>query len=402
MSARRSLLLLAHRNPWPPTKGEKLRLHGLMRHLAERWDIWLGAGVDAAEDWPVRDAIAPLCAEAFHADLRGRSRPRSALRALAAGEPVTYAHFRDPALEAWVAERTGARPFDAVMAYSSGVAPALAAVRRPTRTVIDFVDVDSAKWTALAETAKGPMRAIYAREGRLMAAEERRLARMADASLVVTEAEADLFHRVTGVPATVVGNGVDLAYWAEGGHLPSPYPDDGRARIAFTGAMDYEPNVEAALRFAEAILPKLTGVEFVIAGGNPVRAVQALDARGDVRVTGRVEDMRPYLAHATLAVAPLRVARGVQNKVLEAMAAGTPMVASPEALSGIEAQGSVPAPATDDAFAAEIDRLLADPQARAALADRARDAVERGYAWRARAAELDAVLRGEAEGTEAA
>ena len=247
MTAKPKLLFLAHRIPYPPNKGEKLRAYHLIRGLAERYDIWLGAPIDEADDWRWRDALDGLCAETHMADGRGRSRHRSALAALARREPVSFAYFRHASLMNWVRRVTGEHRFEAALLYSSGTMPYLDAMTQaPDRLIVDFVDVDSEKWRVLGE-AGGAMGHVYAREAKLMQRAERTLAQRADAGLLVTEAEADLFGQVTGITERIhaIGNGVDIETWQDAAALPSPYDDDSRQRIIFTGAMDYVPNVEA-------------------------------------------------------------------------------------------------------------------------------------------------------------
>ena len=385
-----TLLFLAHRIPYPPTKGEKLRAFNLLKGLSETYDIWLGAPLDDPDDWQYRDALDEWCIETHIADIRGRTRHRAAVEAVARGEPVSYSYFRERGLMNWVTKLTSERTFDAVFVYSSGAAPYLKAIRRqPTATIMDFVDVDSEKWRVLGETAKGPMKHVYAREAKLLRAEERRLGAMADASLLVTDAECALYTELTGLPASTVGNGVDTEYWGASKTIQSPYSET-RPRVIFTGVMDYEPNVEAVTWFAAEAMPKLraTGrnVEFVIAGGRPTKGVQALGEADDITVTGRVEDMRGWLGHADLAVAPLLLARGVQNKVLEAMAAGTPVLTTTPALTGIDAVQGRDALVceTGDAFADAICALLDDPARRDAMAKSAQKFVRDGYGWGAK------------------
>ena len=395
------LLFIAHRIPYPPTKGEKLRAFNLLKGLAAHYDVTLGAPVDDPDDWHHRDALAPWCFETYFADIRGRTRQRAAFEAIAKGEPVSYAYFRQREMMNWVSTKTSEQQFDAVFVYSSGAAPYLKAIRRaPDATIIDFVDVDSEKWKALAETSKGPMRAIYAREARLLAAEEARLGNLADASLLVTDAEAALFSKITGVFRSIatVGNGVDTDYWGASRSIASPYETDGTARIIFTGVMDYEPNVDAVCWFAEEALPHLRArrrdVEFVIAGGRPAKAVEALAEQPDIRVTGRVEDMRGWLGHADLAVAPLRIARGVQNKVLEAMAARTPILTSIPALTGIDALPGTNAVTCETGieFADGIVNLLDDPGRREAMAASAQAFVTREYSWPSKVETLRTII----------
>ena len=396
------ILFLAHRIPYPPHKGEKLRAYHLIKGLAEKYDVFLGAPVDDPDDWQHRNALDDLCVETCIADGRGRSRQRAAVEAVARREPVSFAYFRHKTMTEWVRKVTREHRFEAAILYSSGTAPYLAAMEtQPERLIVDFVDVDSEKWRVLGETQGGVMGKVYAREAVLMRAAERKLAQRADASLFVTDNEAALFERVTGVTERVhaIGNGVELEGWQDADALPSPYPDDGHARVIFTGAMDYVPNVDAVTWFANEAMPRLREagrkVTFVIAGSNPTKSVQAL-ARDDVEVTGRVPDMKPYLVHADLAVAPLQLARGVQNKVLEAMAARLPVVVTGAALDGIGAvhDESVSVAATGAEFATAIATLLDDPARAASLAGAARKLIENDYSWAARIEALERVIAG--------
>ena len=395
-----TLLFLAHRIPYPPTKGEKLRAYNLLKGLSETYDIWLGAPLDDPEDWQYRDALDAYCVETHIADIRGRTRHRAAVEAIARREPVSYAYFRERGMMDWVAKRTSERAFDAVFVYSSGAAPYLKAIRRAAgATIMDFVDVDSEKWRVLGETSKGPMKHVYAREAKLMRAEECRLGALADANLLVTDAECALFTELTGLPAQTVGNGVDTAYWGAAKTIESPYSGK-RERVIFTGVMDYEPNVEAVTWFAAEAMPKLRAmgrsVEFVIAGGRPTKGVQTLGEAEDITVTGRVEDMRGWLGHADLAVAPLLLARGVQNKVLEAMAAGTPVLTTTPALTGIDAVPGQDALVceTGESFATAICALLDDPARQSAMAAAAQKFVQDGYGWGAKVSGLVEIIEG--------
>ena len=215
-----------------------------------------------------------------------------------------------------------------------------------------------------AETASGPARAIYRREGRTLLALERRAAARADAVLLVSRAEAELFASLAPEAAArthAVGNGVDLAYFDPSRDFPNPLDD--RPAIVFTGVMNYRPNVEAMVWFVEQVMPRLRARAAApclwIVGVNPSPSVLAL-AGPDVRVTGRVPDVRPYLRHAQVAVAPLQIGRGIQNKVLEAMAMGLPVVATPQAREGLDAcqDDELLTAANPADFAAAIGRVL--------------------------------------------
>jgi sugar transferase (PEP-CTERM/EpsH1 system associated) len=258
------------------------------------------------------------------------------------GEPLTVGMYRDRVLQAWVDRLLAARKVDLVLCYSSGVAPLVMGHDR-LRRVMDFVDVDSDKWQQYAQQARGGLkRWVYRREARCLAQFERTVATRFDASVLVSEAEAAFFRdlvpesadKVHGIP-----NGVDAAYWDPSLACPSPYQSGERA-VVFVGAMDYRANVDAARWFAHDVWPRIAArrqdARFYIVGSHPTAAVRALAQLAGITVTGRVEDVRPYLAHAHVVTAPLRIARGVQNKVLEALAMGKVLLATPEAYEGVE------------------------------------------------------------------
>jgi sugar transferase (PEP-CTERM/EpsH1 system associated) len=339
--------------------------------------------------------------QAHCADLRviEIDRARQKLLSLARarpGRPLTLGYFSDVRLRDWVRAKL-AGGIDRAFVYCSAMAPYLmqeAGVRR----VLDMVDVDSAKWGEYAARASWPARAVWAREARTLLAFERLAAQEFDRTLFVSQAEAAAFVRLAPEAAARVGwmdNGVDLDKFSPAHVFPPPLPDAAPYAV-FTGTMDYWPNVDAVVWFAEAVLPAVRarhpGARFVIVGANPAPAVQKLAERPGVVVTGRVPDVRPYLAHAALVVAPLRVARGTQNKVLEAMAMGRPVIATPQAFEGLRAlPGRDLLVGADASALATLAAEVLDGR-HAALGAAARAAVERDYAWEATLAGLDALF----------
>ncbi|MDX6749968.1 TIGR03087 family PEP-CTERM/XrtA system glycosyltransferase [Geminicoccaceae bacterium 1502E] len=393
------ILFLAHRLPFPPDKGDKIRSWHLLRHLAARHRVRLGAFVDAPEDWAHRTALEEICAEVFLRPLSRRQLAWRAGRALVEGRPLTVAAYADPAMRRW-AGRKLASGTDLVFAFSGAMAQFFGHARQPR--ILDLVDCDSEKWRALAKSSSWPRSALWRREARLLLAWERRAAAASSRTLLVTEAERRLFLERAPEAACstgVLGNGVDAAFFDPASSLPDPWPADGRPRLVFTGLMDYPPNVEAVEWLARRVLPALRRemarpVCFAIVGARPVPRVMALAADPQVLVTGRVPDVRPWLRWADLAVAPLRVARGVQNKVLEAMAMGKAVVCSPEARTGIEARPGDEIVEAEGAagFTAAIRRLLGDSGQAEEIGVRARMLVLRDLGWPARLAALDALV----------
>ncbi|MBI3154389.1 MAG: TIGR03087 family PEP-CTERM/XrtA system glycosyltransferase [Burkholderiales bacterium] len=391
------VLYLVHRLPYPPDKGDKVRSYHLLRHLAARHEVLLGTFVDDPADEPHVDAVRRWCSEVMTVRLQPRRARIASLSGLARGEPLTLAYYRDAALDAWVRRLRAEGRIDAVVVFSSSMAPyAEAFLGSEVPVLVDFVDVDSAKWADYARAHRWPLSWLYAREGRELLAYERRVAARASRSFFATEQEAALFRRLAPECASRVEalcNGVDARHFAPESGRGSPF-DAGTTPIVFTGAMDYWPNVDAVQWFVREVLPRIVArrpeARFFIVGRNPSSAVQAL-AGAFVAVTGTVDDVRPYLQHAALVVAPLRLARGIQNKVLEAMAMARPVVASQACAGPIGAgDGAELLSAADsEGFAAQVERLLADPSFAERVGQSARRHVLAGFAWDAQLAGID-------------
>ena len=271
------------------------------------------------------------------------------------------------------------------------------------RFVMDFVDVDSAKFESYADFGNPGMRWIHAREGRLLAAFEREVALRADYSLLVSEAEASLFRCRSGADdVRPLGNGVDTEHYNPVTPFRSLYPSFPNPLIVFTGQMDYRPNVEAVAVFAHEAMPIIRAAypdaTFAIVGRNPIVDVTKLSALPGVEVTGAVDDVRTWLAAADVVVAPLRTARGIQNKVLEAMAMAKPVVASPAAAEGINATSGIHF-YVEDGAKAEAERvcaLLGDTSARQRVGVTARAHVVAEYGWARQLKPLGEMMRGDA------
>ena len=391
----KDILFLAHRIPYPPDKGDKIRAYNVLRHLAARYRVHLATFIDAPEDVARVPQLERICASVVWQKLSVRRARLRSLAGLLNGAPLTQFYFGDRRLRAAVEQLVAAHQPAFVYVFSSAMAPYVPD-RRGARVILDMVDVDSEKWRQYAETSSAPARAVYRREGRTLLALERRAAARADAVLLVSRAEAELFTSLAPEAAARthhVGNGVDVAYFDPSRAFANPL--DARPALVFTGAMSYRPNVEAMEWFVEHVMPRLrtraTPPCLWIVGSNPSRAVLAL-AGPDIRVTGRVPDVRPYLRYAQVAVAPLQIGRGIQNKVLEAMAMGVPVVATPQAREGIDActDGELLTATTPADFAAAIGSVL-DGDA-GPIGARARARVARDYGWDASLAELDRLL----------
>ncbi len=388
------LLFLAHRIPFPPNKGDKIRSFHLLRHLASRYAVHLGAFVDDPDDWRYAEALQPYCASVKLVALHPRRAKLMSLAGLLTGEALTLPYYRNGELARWAQRLADEGAVTRGLAFSSAMAQFMPTSL--TRRVLDMVDVDSDKWTQYAPTQRWPLSWIYAREGRRLAAWEARVAQDFDATLLVSEDEAALLRARVPAARDRIGafeNGVDADYFSPARDYPDPYPTGARG-IVFTGAMDYWPNVDAVSWFAERIFPAVReavpSAQFTVVGSRPSEAVRALARQPGVVVTGGVPDVRPYLAHAACAVAPLRIARGVQNKVLEAMAMARTVVATPQAAEGIRAEaGRDYQLARDEAgFAAAVIAALRESATHPA----ARECVLRHYDWTRNVAVIDPLL----------
>ncbi len=443
------LLFLAHRVPFPPDRGDKIRSFHVLRYLSTRMRVHLVAFADDAADLDPPAGFTDMLASCTILP-RAKSQARAAIEALATGRPVSLTAFASSAMQAAV-DRVLPR-VGGIYCFSGQMAQYLP--DGEARVVMDFVDMDSAKFAGFASDSRGPIRWMMRREARLLGAFEQEIAARVSASLFVSEAEAALF-RAGGATGRIlaVENGIDSATFdpagqgailafhpgegrgpvgkvavrtsspssspsanwtpasagevlagevpggavqageVKGGALPGGTCDD--PLIVFTGQMDYRPNIDAVTWFARDILPRIRAqyptARFAIVGRAPTPAVQALE--GDaVIVTGAVDDVRGWLAEADVCVAPLKLARGIQNKVLEAMAMARPVVASAAAAEGIDHAGTIRVAADATDFAAQVCAVLDAPAAAATLGQAARAQVLRRYGWDARLAPLDALF----------
>jgi sugar transferase (PEP-CTERM/EpsH1 system associated) len=338
-----TILFLAHRIPYPPNKGDKLRAYQLLDHWAKYHKVFLGCFIDNPEDLRHRDLLRERCADAYFARLHPRRAAMRAFSATLTQGPMGVRYYHDRGLAAWISRIMASEQPEHVFVFSSAMGQYVLEAPKSSRVIVDFVDVDSEKWAAYAATKRFPARQIYRREARELLRFDRRLAARADASIFVSEPEAELFRsRAPEVGAKVfaISNGVDSTYFSpkNAGSRPN---FKAAPIIVFTGQMSYWPNVDAVMWFSDAVLPalreKFPGTSFYIVGAHPSARVRALSLRPGIVVTGHVPDTRPYVGHAEVVVAPLRIGRGVQNKVLEGMAMARPVIVTSSALEGIDA-----------------------------------------------------------------
>jgi len=399
--------MLTHRCPARPDRGDRIRGHHLLRVLSRRFDVDLACTSDTpvtGEDRRTLHALVDRLAIEPIGPIGGTVR---AVRAIGAGDPITPAWHHRKALarrlDSWHREI----PFDVVLCICTGMldyARGLlhprstawphgrpTAVREPT-LLLDLVDVDSRKWRCLARRSRPPRRWLYRMESTRLRRVEKEAVRFCDALTVVSNHEALAFRRhvePTALP-NVVGNGVDLEHY-------EPLADPATRSPAFVGVLDYEPNVEGIRWFVHEVLPALQRrsraagrLKLFIASRRPCRKIWALEKHPAVTILGSVADVRRVLEKASVVIAPLRMARGIQNKVLEAMACGRPVICSPQAPEGIDARAGEHLVVADqpEQWAQSVDELLSNPERRKQLSLSARALVERRYGWARRLAPM--------------
>lgn len=402
------ILFLAHRVPFPPDRGDKIRSFNILQRLRELGTVHVATFADDDADMAHGESLRPQLGS-LHIEKRTTSRAAGAAKALLQGKPISLTMFDSAGIRAFVQQTLAERDIDTVFVFSGQMAQFVPELGRDTRFIMDFVDMDSAKFAAYAQDTGFPMSLIHAREAKKLAAFEAAIAARADASLFVSDAEADLFRSETGASGiAALENGIDFHSFDPAADFPAAEIDGDGPLLVFTGQMDYRPNVEAARSFAEEVLPKIRehrpDARFAIVGRHPTPAVEKLAEHAGVIVTGGVPDIRSWLAAADIVVAPLRMARGIQNKVLEAMAMAKPVVASEPAFEGIDA-----VPDRDIVVAADVAgeahavlALLADPQRAEAIGKAARQRMLDRYSWSSTLAPLADLIGRDAEFAEAA
>jgi len=373
------ILFLAQRVPYPPNRGDKITTWRLVERLGRTHEVRIVAFAHDEKDLAAAEELRKKGFPTTAVPYRDRAAKIAALPLLLTRKPLTLGVYGSRELQAAVDAL--APDSDLAYAYSSSMGAFLEKHRRLPR-IMHFGELDSDKWRQYAERSGFPMRHVYAREHRTLLEFEQRIARSFAANVVCTPLEKAVFEReIPGATAVVLRNGVDLAYYAPRWSGREP------GRIVFTGVMNYLPNAEGCVWFVREILPLVRrvvpGATFSIVGSHPTPEVQRLAEVQGVEVTGFVDDTRTWLGKASLSVAPLRIARGIQNKVLEAMAMGLPVVGTTCATQGVEGLDGRDFRVQDEpeGFAREVVDLLRSPERALELGRAARRFVEATYDW---------------------
>ncbi|WP_343519227.1 TIGR03087 family PEP-CTERM/XrtA system glycosyltransferase [Sphingomonas sp.] len=387
------ILFLAHRVPFPPDRGDKIRAYNILSYLSRRKRVHLIAFADDPADLKRKGGLSKITGNR-QIVWRGKGQATAGAQALIQRRPFSLTAFDNPELREAVETMLARHSIDTIYVFSSQMAQYLPHKPRQ-RVVMDFVDMDSAKFASYGKTTRGFTGWMLRREARMLAQYEKAVAAKADASLFVSEAEAELFRdRTRAQRVHAVENGIDTATFDP--DAPFRRLEAVAPLIVFTGQMDYRPNIEGVTWFAESVFPHIRvrhpDAQFAIVGRKPDAAVQALAKIPGVTVTGEVPDVRPWVAAASVVVAPLKLARGVQNKVLEAMAMARPVVASAAAATGIDHGGAIEVGDGVGGMADAVNALLDEPVRAAELGRAARQRVIDHYSWDAKLAALDEIM----------
>ncbi|MBO6503778.1 MAG: TIGR03087 family PEP-CTERM/XrtA system glycosyltransferase [Kordiimonadaceae bacterium] len=392
------ILFVAHRIPYPPNKGDKIRSWNFLKHLCEHHEVHAGFFIDEPEDQEHLTFLETHCASVHSAFASPLTQKCASLRGFAVGRSLTEMAYPSKTLRSKLQEvlEQGVDLIFLFSAASRSFLPKQVSVP----IITDFVDVDSAKWDAYAAQKSDIMGAVYAREGRMLRHFEQELAKESAASVFVSADEADLFKQRLGTVSEMlsvsgIANGVATEIFDPGNYANTI--SNGR-RILFTGAMDYAPNVDAVEWFARNIFPivrnSLQDAEFFVAGRPVAPAIRALSTIDGVTIVGGVQDMAAEIAKSDVVVAPLRTARGIQNKVLEGMAMAKPVVCTSAANEGINAPDGDAIVVADqaDSFADAVVQLLNNPSTASGVGNNARLFVQQHNSWDAAFGQLDQVI----------
>jgi sugar transferase (PEP-CTERM/EpsH1 system associated) len=422
------ILYLAHRIPFPPNKGDKIRSFNEVKYLSRKNEIHLICLADNPEDLKYENKLKKYCKSVNTVLIKSMVAKLKSLPYFLSGSPLSVPYFYSGKIQKIIDRLLLTIDFDVIMCFSSPVAEYIFRAknnnkflktnslsdikhRRFPKLIMDFVDVDSDKWLQYSKYTKFPYSWIYRLESVRLANYERKIAEVFDYSIFVSEKEVEIFKRknpeIRNVAA--VSNGVDIEFFNPGlSHLSfeegdnkgslQHSEDDKKPILLFTGAMDYYANVDGVIWFCMEIFPRIKkkypSSQFYIVGSDPDRKVQKLADNDGVIVTGFVKDIRRYYKMADLCVIPLRIARGIQNKILEAMAFGVPVVATAQTIAGIKAVPGkdVEIAENTDEFVAKTIQILHNERQRQLVGENGRNVVKTYYDWSTNIGCLESIL----------
>jgi len=409
------VLMLTHRLPYPPDRGDRIRSYHMLKELTRHFDVAIACTSDEPVWLQHHQLLSTLANRVAIQPISTPVSKYKSLVALATGQSITPCYHYRTGLADTILQWHEEAPFDVVLTFCTGMIhyarliapdkkhPLVRSNQRPSgktaytpvRHILDLVDVDSLKWRSYAKHTWPPLSWAYRTEARRLSKIEAGQLDHFDAVTVVSDSEAQAYREnIADHPGlAVIGNGVDLNYF-------TPLPDTDSKTIVFVGVLNYKPNVEGVAWFVHhvfGLLRKQVGdARFLIVGRHPTPRIEELGNQPGVEVIGSVPDVRDYLKEASAVIAPLRIARGVQNKVLEAMACCRSVVCSPQAAEGIQARNQEHLFVADqpDQWVTQLQRVLNDPVIRQRVAHAARKHVEENYSWKEQLSPLIKLIKG--------
>ena len=322
------ILFVCHRLPFPPKRGGKIRPFNIIRHLTESGhSVTIGSLARSEEELLDGQGLKEYCDKVFVGRIGKAGAMAHMVGRLPTLIPSTMGYFYSRSLHQEIRRALRSDKYDLIFVHCSSAAQYVkSATGIPS--ILDFGDMDSQKWLDYSTFRSFPLSMGYWVEGTKLCREEKRLARQFDLCTCTTRAELETLQKFHAASRTDwFPNGVDSKFFAPS---DAPYDSD---QICFIGRMDYYPNQQAMLFFCNSVLPLIharrPAAKLIIVGAEPSSDIIKLEQKQGVMVTGTVPDVRPYVHGSALSVAPLAIARGTQNKILESMAMGVPVVCSP-------------------------------------------------------------------------
>ncbi|WP_414828127.1 TIGR03087 family PEP-CTERM/XrtA system glycosyltransferase [Alteromonas sp. H39] len=397
---KKRILFISQRVPFPANKGEKIRTFHQIETLRNKgFEVTIAFLSESSED----DNYGKALSEALNCNVYTHHfslpRPLRLASAFFRGTSLSEQQFSSAHLKKWLHQHLDDYQYDAVLITASSLLPYLECINNKLKgtdklptLLVDFMDVDSDKWRQYAQHSKGPMRYLYQREASYVAKLEKDCITLCNEAYLIAEAEVDVFNRtvMSSEKLKVMGNGLDSDTFTPA----SEEKDYSLPILLFTGVMDYKPNVDAVRWFIRDVWPvvkeALPNAEFIIGGMNPVDEIKNLNGKNGIEVTGFVDDIMPYFHKATMFVAPFQIARGVQNKVLQAFSCALPVVTTPMGAEGIHCTNNEDVIIADSAssFAQAVIAMARDKEKSAAIGAAARELIVQHYSWQSRVAPL--------------
>ncbi|MDY0131708.1 MAG: TIGR03087 family PEP-CTERM/XrtA system glycosyltransferase [Desulforegulaceae bacterium] len=386
---KKNILFLAHRIPYPPNKGDKIRSFNEIKFLSKDNKVDLIAFVDDPKDYGYNRELKKYCNKVKIIKLNKIISKITGLIFFILGKSISEGYFFNFKYKKSLGVFLKENKYDKIICFSSVMGQYLIDEKlEKIELIMDFCDLDSDKWIQYSKSFKFPLNLVFEKEAKRVLALEKKINKKFNSSIFISVSEAKLFKKYypDAKKIKIVPNGVDYKYFDKDKVKPFKKPAD-TIRIMFSGAMDYYPNIEAVEWFAQDIFPKIrkeiSNVEFMIVGRNPEKKVRQLEKIKGIKVTGFVDDIRIYYKSADICVAPLLIARGVQNKVLEAMAMAKPVVATSNAIEGIDLEINKDCHLADSAekFAELVVNLIKNKDLREMLGTNARNYITSNHNW---------------------